>query len=117
MLVMIWMPLASQTGQHRAHALLEQRIVAAVGILALLLLRKRDRALGEAFEDEILNVALLGQFDRGLDPIAGIAGAGADPDRLHDHASTTTYSGKTPKSTQAIVITTEAPNRNGKVNF
>ncbi len=63
--------------QHRAHPLLEQRIVAAFGILHPRLLRQRDGALAETLEHQILDVALFGEFDRGLDAIAGIAGAGS----------------------------------------
>ena len=69
--------------QHRAHPLLEQRIVTAVGILHARLLRQRDRALAETFEHQILDVALFGEFDRGLDAIARIAGTGSYPDRSH----------------------------------
>ncbi len=61
--------------QHRAHALFEQRIVAALGILHPRLLRQRHRALAEAFEHEIIDLALLGEFDRRLDAIARIARA------------------------------------------
>ena len=61
--------------QHRAHPLLQQRIVTAVGVFHARLLRQRDGALAEAFEHEVLDVALLGEFDRGLDAIARIARA------------------------------------------
>ena len=59
--------------QHRAHALFEQRVVAAFGILHPRLLRQRHRALAEAFEHEIVDLALLGELDRGLDTVARIA--------------------------------------------
>ena len=62
--------------QHRAHPLLQQRIVTAVGIFHPRLLRQRHRALAEAFEHQILQVAFFGELNRRLDAIAGIAGAG-----------------------------------------
>ncbi len=61
--------------QHRAHPLLEQRIVTAFRIFHARLLGERDRALAEALEHQILDVALFGEFDRGLDAIARIARA------------------------------------------
>ena len=76
MLVMILMPLARQCRQDRPHPLGEQRVVALRGILHLRLLGEGDGALGQAFEDQVLEVALLGQLDRRLDPVAGEAGAG-----------------------------------------
>ena len=69
--------------QHRAHPLFQQRIVAAVGIFHPRLLRQRDGALAEAFEHQIVDVALLGEFDRGLDAVAGIAGAGSYSNGSH----------------------------------
>ena len=82
-LVTILMPLAAQSRQHRAHPLLQQRIEAAVRILHARLLRQRNGALAQALEHQILDVALFGEFDRGLDAIARIAGAGSDPDGSH----------------------------------
>jgi len=61
--------------QHRAHPLLEQRIETAFRVFHAGLLGERDRALAEALEHQVLDVALLGQFDRGLDAIARIARA------------------------------------------
>ena len=69
--------------QHRAHPLFEQRIIAAVRILHPRLLRQRHRAFAEAFEHEILDIALFGEFDRGLDAIARIAGTGAYSNGSH----------------------------------
>src|SRR3954469_15153960 len=69
--------------QHRAHSLFEQRIITAVGILHPRLLRQRDGALAEAFEHQVIDAALFGEFDRGLDAVAGIAGAGSYSDAAH----------------------------------
>ena len=69
--------------QHRAHPFFQQRIVAAFGIFHPRLLRQRHGALAEAFEHQILDVALFGEFDRGLDAIARIARARSDPDGSH----------------------------------
>ena len=69
--------------QHRAHPLLQQRIVAALGIFHPRLLRQRHGALAQAFEHQILDVAFFGEFERGLDAIARIARAGSDPDGSH----------------------------------
>jgi len=41
------------------------------------------RSPAEAFEHEIVDTALLGELDRGLDAIARIASAGTDPDGPH----------------------------------
>ena len=69
--------------QHRAHPLLEQRIVAQFRILQARLLRQRHRALAQTLEHQILNVALFGEFDRRLDAIARIARARPDADGSH----------------------------------
>ncbi len=55
--------------QHCIEAIDQQWIETGFHILAARLLRERDGAFREAFEREILNVAALGQFERGLDPI------------------------------------------------
>src|SRR6185369_6392188 len=64
-----------------AHPRLEQRIEAGVRLAAACLLRERDRALGEALEDEDVEVAALDELERGLDAIARVAGAGAEAKR------------------------------------
>jgi len=69
--------------QHRAHALLEQRVVAAARVESPRLLREGDGALGEALEHEVVEVTVLGELERGLDAVSGVAGAGAEPDRSH----------------------------------
>jgi len=61
----------------------EQWIMAAVGILHARLLRQRHRSLPEALEHEVLDIALLGEFDCGLDAIARIAGTGPYSYRSH----------------------------------
>ena len=61
--------------QHRTHPVFKQGIETAVRVLHPRLLRQRHRAFAETFEHEILDVALLGEFDRGLDTVPGIAGA------------------------------------------
>jgi hypothetical protein len=75
--------------QHRPHPLLEQWVVTAVGVLHPRLLRQRDGALAEALEYQILDAAIFREFDRGLDAVTRIAGAGSysdasqnDPGRL-----------------------------------
>jgi hypothetical protein len=55
------------------HPGLQQRVEAGFRILELCLLGERDRSLGEALEDEVVDVAALDELDRGLDPIARIA--------------------------------------------
>ena len=69
--------------EHRAHPLLEQRVIAAFRILHPGLLRQRHRPFAETFEHEILDIALFGEFDRGLDAIARIAGTGAYSNGSH----------------------------------
>ena len=67
----------------RAQTLRQERVVAARRIPELGLLGQGDGALGQALEDEVLEIALLGELDGRLDPVAGIACAGADPDLSH----------------------------------
>jgi hypothetical protein len=64
-----------------------------------------------------LDVALLGELDGWFDPVSRISSTRADPDGFQGALSSIIQSGKTPKSTQAIVITTDAPNRKGMANF
>ena len=114
MLVTIFTLFLAQIGQDRPHARREQRIVAGVRVLHLDLLRERDRPLGEAFEHEVVETALFGELHGGLDPVSRIACAGTDPDG--PHGVTCLQIGNMPSTTQAIVMTIEAPNRNGIVN-
>ena len=79
--------------QHRAHPLFQQRIVAAIGILHPRLLRQRDGALAEALEHQIIDAALFGEFDRGLDAVAGIAGAGSYSDAAQGALSVVRFVG------------------------
>src|SRR6202011_5122530 len=66
--------------QHRAHALDEAGIVAELGVVQLGQRLARYRALGQALEDEIVDIALLDELERRLPAVAGIAGAGPDSD-------------------------------------
>ena len=70
MLVMMRDALAAAGGQHGPHPLVQQRVVAGGRILQLGALRQRDRALGQAFEDQVVDPALFGQLDGGLDAVA-----------------------------------------------
>ena len=70
--------MAGRERQHRAHARVEKGVEAALGIPSLRLLGEGDRPLGQAFEDEVVEGALLGELDGGLDPVAGVAGARSD---------------------------------------
>jgi hypothetical protein len=74
--------LAAQAAAPRA-SVLEQRIVTAVGIFHARLLRQRHGALTEALEYQIMDVALFGELDCGLDAIARIAGTGSYSNRSH----------------------------------
>ena len=68
--------------QQQFHAPREQHVVAFRRLLQLPQLRERDRALGEAFEPQVLQPAALGEYDRRLEAVAGEAGAGADAQRV-----------------------------------
>ena len=68
-------PVAHAQAQHRPHPRRQQRVEPALGVAALGLLGQRDGALGQAFEDQIVQRAMLDQLDRRLDPVARIAGA------------------------------------------
>ena len=68
-------PLLHASGQHRAHALFQQRVVTVRGILRTAQLRQGDRAFGQAFENQRIEFAALGQVLRGIDAVAGIAGS------------------------------------------
>jgi hypothetical protein len=71
---------AHRERQKRAHARLEQRIEAGSRIRELAQLRERDRALGKAFEREVIELALRRQDDRRLEAVTLEAAAGADAD-------------------------------------
>src|SRR5690349_10838598 len=47
------------------------------------LLGKRNGAFGEALEAKIVNIAFLGEFNRGLDAVARIPGSGSKTNGLH----------------------------------
>jgi hypothetical protein len=47
------------------------------GVAHLRLLGDGDGALGQAFEDQVIEGALLGEFDGRLDAVAGVTGAAA----------------------------------------
>ncbi len=64
--------------QHCQHARFEQRVVTERRILHPGLLGQGDGAFGQAFEHEVIEVAMLGQFERRFDAVARIAGAAAD---------------------------------------
>ena len=68
--------------QHQRHAVVQARRVAELGIAAARQVLAGDRALGEAFEDEIVDLALLGQFERRFEPVVRGAGAAADADAV-----------------------------------
>ena len=76
-------PLGPAGTQDGAHPVLEQGVVASGRVLHPCLLGQSDGALGQTLEDEVVEPALLGELDRGLDPVAREAGTGADPDRPH----------------------------------
>ena len=61
----------------------EQRVEALRRVAQPLLLREGDGAFRQTLEDEVLETALLGEFQGGLDAISRVAGAGPDPDGLH----------------------------------
>jgi hypothetical protein len=69
-------------GQQRAHPRLEERIEAGRGIGELAQLRERDGALGQAFEREVVELALRGEDYCRLEAIALEAAAGADANAL-----------------------------------
>jgi hypothetical protein len=50
-------------------------------IARLRLLRQRDRALGQALEDEVVEVAAFDRFDGGLDAVVRVARAAAKAER------------------------------------
>ncbi len=108
MLVTMVTPLRGAGRQHRAHPLGEQRIVAGSRIVHPAELRQGDGALGQALEDEVVEPPVLGELHGRLDPIAGVAGAAADPDRRP-------HSGNTPKTIAAATISSDAANSHGAV--
>jgi hypothetical protein len=64
--------------QQRREALLQQRIETCRRIGEPAQLRKRNRALGKAFEGEEVQLALRGEDDRRLEPVGLKAAARAD---------------------------------------
>jgi hypothetical protein len=73
---------AQRERQQRTHAHFQQRIEAAGRVRQLAQLRQRDGALGEAFEGEIVELALRGEDYRGLEAIALEAAARPDADLI-----------------------------------
>ena len=72
--------------QHRPHPVEQPRRIALVGILQPGEVLARDRALGEALEREIVDLAPLGELDCRRDPVVGKARSRADsknPFRFH----------------------------------
>jgi hypothetical protein len=69
--------------QDSTHAFGKKRIVSGAGIVALAQLTQRDRSLGQALEHKEVELALFGQFNRGLNAIAGESRSRADSDLLH----------------------------------
>ena len=65
------------------HAFGEKRIESSVRIFALAQLTQRDRSLGQALEDKEVELSFFGEFDRGLNAIAGESRSRADSDLLH----------------------------------
>ena len=93
--------------QHSLHARLEQGVIAGVRVGRSGLLRQGDRSLGKTLEDEVVQIAPGGELHGRFDPIAREPRAAANANRLH--------SAKTPNSTAAIVIRTDARNSHGAV--
>jgi DNA-binding TFAR19-related protein (PDSD5 family) len=64
----------NRTGQqYSAHSRFQQGIEARTRITQFLLLRKRDRALCQALENQVIQLTSLGKIDGRLDPIARVA--------------------------------------------
>ena len=66
--------------QQAGHAPFEQRVVAVGRIVQPAQLRERDGALAEALQHQVVELAALGEDERGLEPVALEARAAADPD-------------------------------------
>ena len=74
-------------GKGPLHAVLQQAVVPLGRVLQLGLLTDGDGALGQALVADVVQVALFDQLQRGLQPVAGIAGPAADADGFR-HAMT-----------------------------
>ena len=61
--------------QYGTHAFLQQQVVALLAVAQVPQLRQRNRAFGQAFEHQRIQLAALGQIPRRVDPVAGITGA------------------------------------------
>jgi hypothetical protein len=72
--------------QHGFHARPQQRIEPEGGIAQFLELGQCDGPLAQALEAEVSDIAVLGEFDRGLDAVARVSGARSDADGLHSMA-------------------------------
>jgi len=73
-------------GQNAPHPLAQARVVARF-IPGEPLLGERERPLAETLEREVVEVALAGEVDGRLDPVAGVARAGTDADGHADPPS------------------------------
>jgi hypothetical protein len=78
-------PIGMAERENGAKPLRQKRVVTAGRIPELSLLGQSDGAFSEALEDQILKLTFLGEFNGRLDPIAGIACTGADPDLSHGY--------------------------------
>jgi hypothetical protein len=64
--------------QHRPQPSGQQQVEAGARVLCTAKLGERDRAFGEAFEHQRVQIAAFGQGLRRVDAVAGITGAGGD---------------------------------------
>ena len=99
--------------QNGRHAFIQQRVIAAFRIRQPRALGKRNGALGQAFENQVVQPAEAGQFHRGFNAVPGKAGAGSDSNGFGN----TDHIGNSPKRTLAAVMTREAANNSGAVNL
>jgi hypothetical protein len=72
-------------GQHGAHAGSQHQVIACIRVFGPLQLRQGNRALGQAFEHQIVQLALIGQLHGGRDAVTRVTCASANSDGRFVH--------------------------------
>jgi hypothetical protein len=84
--------------EHGLHTFAKKGIEAGLRIACLRLLCQGDRALGQALEHQVVEVAAFDQLDGGLNTVVRVAGAAANaertPARGHDARRSVTHASR-----------------------
>ena len=87
---------AREHRQQRLDARREPLVVAGARVAAAPQLRERDRALGEALEDQVVERAVRGEMHGRIEAVAGEPGAAAESQRPAHRSAIAAHSGSMP---------------------